>query len=411
MQKTPFAGLTALEPNESVYSDNSAFVERDRFEIDRELKIGVKTHRHDGKDGLAAPVHAPSGHVVGSGGSIPAGISLTLGLTFQDAQGGETILSPTQLVTTPSPVQAPTSQLTAVAEYTAGTLTVDTYTYAFTYLDSLGGETPLGPGVVVTRDPGFADAKIKLEGLKTGGTYPDASIVAARLYRARAGGEYVRLADVTANTFTDDGSVSPDCDSHPPSFNLNTTGGANQVVVTLGAAESQTADEVGRSFINLYCSQSGTFDESCLVGQYPTGSAGATTFITSLALLNAQPPDVNRSFGGADKVDPDTELLDWHWKRPVSGSALLDTEGAEEGDARVVLFDGSIWVFTEGEWKLASAGGGGGGSTAGAMGAVWCGEDLTKARPEFDVVTWITQGKGEEEPENMQVHDLLYALP
>jgi hypothetical protein len=364
MRKAPFSGITALDPNESIYSDNSAFVDRDRMEIDRELKIGVKTHRHDGRLGLAAPVHAPSGLVIGSGGSIPAGISLTLGLTYQDAQGGETLLGPTQLVTTPSPVQSPTTQLTAVADYTAGSLTVDTYTYAFTYLDGQGGETPLGAGVVVTRDPGFANARIKLEGLKPGGTHPDASIVAARVYRARAGGEYVHLADVTANAYFDDGSVSPDCDAHPPSFNLNTTGGTNQLVVTLGAVESQAPEEVERAFINLYCSQSGTFDESCLVGRYPTGSAAATAFVTSLSLLEGQPPDVNRSFGGADKIDPDTELLDWHWKRPVATAA--DLPAGEEGDARITLDTGVVWTYGGGEWREGTAGGGeGGGGSAG----------------------------------------------
>jgi hypothetical protein len=453
MRKAPFSGITALDPNESIYTDNSAFVDRDRMEIDRELKIGVKTHRHDAKKGLVAPAHAPSGLVIGSGGTIPGGLSLTLGLTFQDAQGGETLLGPTQLVTTPSPVQAPTTQLTAQADYTAGTLIVDTYTYAFTYLDSGGGETPLGPGVVITRDPGFANARIKIEGMKPGGTYPEASIVGTRLYRARAGGEYVRLADLTTNTFTDDGSASPDCDEHPPSFNLNTTGGTNQVAVKLGEAEAQDPDEVSRSFINLYCSQSGTFDESCLVGQYPTGSAGSTAFITTLALLDAQPPDVNRSFGGADKIDPDTELIEWHWKRPVATLADLpsEEEGSEEGDVRIVLESNSGYIFHEGEWQpwsgghtgilkvsteaefvedaeelkfvgsgaidvtVADAGSGVALVTIAepdAMGFVYCGEDLTKARPEgFPCVTWMTKALGESEPEHMAEHDILVALP
>lgn len=410
MQKAPFSGITALDPNESIYTDNSAFVSRDRFEIDRELKLGVKTHRHNALSGLSNPVSPPSGLVVGSGGSIPAGISLTLGVTYVDVDGGETLVGPTALVTTPSPVQAPTSELTAAVETTAGTLDVDTFTYAFTYVDGSGGETPLGPPVVVVRPPGFANAKIKLQGFAPGSEFPEPAIVAARLYRARAGGEYVFLAEVVTNTFTDDGSVSPDCDRHPPSFNLNTTGGANQIQVTLPENPVVGSGHVGSAFISLYCSQSGTFDESCLVGRYPTGSAGAKVFVTSLSLLDAQPPDVNRSFGGAAQIDPDTELLDWHWKRPVAGSGLLSPGGAVNGDARVVLEDGSIWVFTGGEWKLASAGGSG--PSEGVMGVVWCGADLTKPRPEgFDSVTWITQGKGEVEPEHMAVHDILYALP
>lgn len=352
MQKTPFAGLTVLEPNESLYSDNAAFIERDRFEIDRELKIGVKTHRHDALAGLHAPIHGPSGVVIGSGGSVPAGVALTLGLTFVDAQGGETLLGPTQLVTTPSPIQAPTTGLVGTPEYSAGSLGVDTYTYAITYRDENGGETPLGPPVVITRDPGYANATIVISNIKPGGEWPEPSIAAAILYRARAGGEYVRLAEVTTDAFADDGSVSPDCDIHPPSFNTNTTGGTNQIKVTLGSAEVAGSGEVERAAIRLYCSQSGIFDEDCLVGSYPTGSAGATTFIQSLALLAGQPPDLNRSFGGADKIDPDTELLDWHWKRPVSKVGELPVS-AEEGDVRAILSaEGpTFYVYLKGSWQ------------------------------------------------------------
>lgn len=359
MQKAPFSGITALDPNESLYTDNSAFVQRDRFEIDRELKLGVKTHRHNGLAGLANPVSAPSGLVIGSGGSIPAGLSLTLGVTYQDPDGGETLVGPTTLVTTPSPVQAPTTQLAAAIEYTAGILDVDTFTYAFTYVDGSGGETPLGPPTVVVRSPGFANARVKLSGQAPGGEFPDAAIVAARIYRARAGGEFVFLAEVGTGTFTDDGSVSPDCDRHPPNFNLNSTGGANQIEVTLPPNPPTGSGNVERAFINLYCSQSGTFDESCLVGRYPTGSAGASLFVTSLDLLDAQPPDVNRSFGGAAQIDPDTELLDWHWKRPVANEGALP-EDAEAGDARVALDTGTIWVYDGVIWKEAVGAGGSG---------------------------------------------------
>lgn len=409
MEKTPFAGITALGPNESIYSDNSAFIDRDRFEIDRELKLGVKTHRHTGLSGLTAPLVAPSGLVVASGGSIPGGLSLSLAISYLDLDGGETLASPSNLVTTPSPVQAPTVQLEADIEYVTGSLDVDTFTYAFTYVDSAGGETPLSPATVVPRQPGFAHAQVVISGQAPGG-WPDPSIVGARLYRARAGGEYVFLAEIDEEPFTDNGAVSPDCDRHPPSFNINTTGGANQITVTIPENPTPVEGEVELAFFNLYCSQSGSFDESCLVGRFPTGSAGGTIQVLSLDLLDGQPPDVNRSFGGVSPIDPDTELLDWHWKRPVATEGDLPVE-AEDGDTRVVLEDGSIWVFTELEWKLASAGGGGG-PTEGVMGVVWCGEDLTKARPAgFDSVTWVTQGKGEEEPENMAVHDLLYALP
>lgn len=376
MQKTPFSGLTVLEPGESIYADNSAFIDRDRYEIDRDLKIGAKTHRHDGGSGVPDPIVAPSGIVIGSGGNIPAGLNLSLGLTWEDAYGGETRLSQVNLVVTGSPLGSPSNAITAVADYTAGSLDTDTFTYAITYSDGEGGETPIGPSVIVTRDPGFANARIKLEGLNVG--MSEAGAAAWRLYRARSGGEYVLLATGTTATFTDDGTVSAQCDVHPPNFNTNTTGGKNQIKVTL---PSETA--AGEEFINLYCSQSGSFDESCLVGQYPTGSAGSNVFITSLELLDHQPPDVNRSYGGASKIDPDTELIDWHWKRPVATEGDLPTEGegTEEGDVRVSLADHSAFIFIEGAW-IAWVGGEGEGGGGGGIGVD--ATEMTTIEDSFD---------------------------
>jgi hypothetical protein len=410
MEKTPFAGLSVLEPDESIYADNSAFVSRDRIEIDRGIQIGVKTHRHDGTAGLSNPLVAPSGLVVGSGGTIPAGISLTLGYTLEDGQGGETQLSPTFLVTTPSPFDSPASAPVAVVDNTEGELDVDTFTYAVTWSDGEGGETPIGPSVTVNREPGFANSQVKLSGLNVG--MAEAGAPSWRLYRARAGGEFVLLATGSGSTFTDDGTTAAQCDVHPPTSNVNTTGGVNQlefIIPGSGAVGSAA------TWINLYASQAGDFAESCLLAQVPIGSAGATALFSSLELLDWQPPDVNRSYGGANKIDPDLELIDWHWKRPVQKVADLpdESEGTEEGDVRVVIEKGAAFIFTEGEWNQWQSGGKAEELLEDAgMGFVFAGEDLTTPRPEgFACVTWMTEGKGEEEPENMAEHDILISLP
>jgi hypothetical protein len=356
MEKTPFIGLTILEPDESIYADNSAFISRDRREIDRALHIGVKTHRHDGLPGLSNPAVAPSGLVIPSGGTIPAGISLTLGYTLEDAFGGETLISPSTLVTTPIPLDSPQTAPTAVLDTTAGTLDVDTFTYAVTWSDGEGGETPLGPSTTISRDPGFANARIKLSGLNVG--MAEAGAVEWRLYRARSGGTYVLLTTGTGATFNDDGSVAAQCDVNPPTFNVNTTGSINQLQFSI-----PTGSAIGQAtWINLYASQAGDFAESCLLAQVPVGSAGASLIFPSLELLDAQPPDVNRSYGGANKIDPDTELLEWPWLRPVAKFADLPAE-AEHGDVRLVLETDTAYEFNkDGEWKPMAGGGGGGGS-------------------------------------------------
>lgn len=360
MEKTTFAGLSVLGPDDSLTADNSAFITRDRWEIDRGLQIGINTHRHDAASGLSNPTPVPSGQVVASGGAIPAGISLTLGYTLEDGSGGETELSPTVLVTTPSPLNVPAAAPTAAVSYVAGELDADTFAYAVTWIDGEGGETPVGPSVTATRDTGFANAQVELSGLNAG--MVEAGAAAWRLYRARSGGEYVRLTEGTGAAYTDDGSVEPLCDAHPPTPNSNTTNDVSTLLFTLpgSAAIGQVS-----TWINLYASQAGDFAESCLLAQVPMGSAGHTLAFDSLDLLDAQPPDVNRSYDGAHQIDPDTELLDWHWKRPVSGSALLGS-GAQ-GDVRLTKDKGLLYAVLGSagakaapEWTAIGSGGVGG---------------------------------------------------
>jgi len=412
MEKTIFTGLTVLEPDESIYADNSAFISRDRREIDRGLHIGIKTHRHDGSSGLENPVVAPSGLVIGSGGTIPAGVSLTLGYTLEDAFGGETLVSPTVLVTTPLPFSSPQTAPTAVLDTTTGELDVDTFTYAVTWTDGEGGETPLGPSVTISRDPGFANAQIKLSGLDAGMTEAGAS--EWNLYRARSGGVYVLLTTGTGATFNDDGKTLAQCDVNPPTATTNTTGSINQLEFFIPGSGIAGSGIANATWINLYASQAGDFGESCLLAQVPVGSAGGSMVFPALELLDAQPPDVNRSYGGANKIDPDEELIDWHWKRPVKEVGDLPTEekGAEEGDVRVVEEERKAYQFHEGEWKTWVGGSGAGELLEGfGMGFIFVAEDLTKARPEgFACVTWMTKGEPGE-PEKMAEHDILIELP
>jgi len=411
MRKTTFSGLTVLGPQDSIYADGAAFTGRDRDEIDRGLKIGIKTHRHTGLPGLTDPNLPPSAAVLGSGGTIDSGLAITVGYTLEDLAGGETLLSPLAVVTTQVAMDVPLSSPEAEADYTGGSLLTDTYTYGVTFEDGAGGETPLGPTVLVTRDPGFANARIKLKGLSKG--MAEAGASGWRLFRARGGGVFALIAqgDESEDTFTDDGTISPNCDVHPPTDNLNNTNKINQLQVTLpsgGVIEDA-------AFINLYATTTGSFGEHSLLFRVPAASAGISEIFSALEFMDSQPPDVNRSYGGADKIDPDEELIDWHWKRPVAtfGDLPTEEEGAEEGDVRVVASEEKAYLFNEGEWKPWQGGGGSNELLEQAgMGFVFCGEDLTKPRPVgFACITWMTEGKGSEEPENMAEHDILVSLP
>lgn len=333
-RKTTFAGLMVLEPDESVVEDGGAFIGRDRDTIDRYLEIGAKTHRHTGLSGIGNPVGAPSAAVVNSGGTIPGDLALTIGYTSQDDQRGETLLSPTVAVSTPGPLDPPEDAPSAEMDYAAGSLTQDTYYYGETYVDSDGGETPLGPTTGVTREPGFPNAQVLLSGLATG--LATASAAAWRLYRARGGGDFAYLASGTADTYTDDGTISPVCDAQPPQDENNSTNSINSLLIDIPADVPE-----GTSFINVYLSESGDFSGGVFLEQFPVSSAGQSVLYRSIELQDAQPPDVSTSIGGANQIDPDTELLDWHWKRPVATRPDLPT--GLLGDVRLVESSGTFW--------------------------------------------------------------------
>ena len=320
MKKTPFSGLTILEPGEGLDTDNGAFIDRDRRTIDQFLQLGAKLHRHNGAAGLSNPLVPASAAVVASAGAIQSDLTISLGYTLEDAQGGETMLSPLAVVSTGSPMDIPPAAPSAAVDYTGGSLLVDTYYYAATWTDGEGGETPTGPTVSAERAPGFASGRVLLTNLSYG--MAAAGAVGWRLFRAKGGGTYDLLATggASEDEFVDDGSASPNCDIHPPTDAQNTTRRINTLLATLPTADGNMARATN---INLYGSISGEFSEASSLGQYPVASAGAVVPFSALNFTDAEPPDVNTSIGGAALIDPDTELLDWSWRRPVAASAAL----------------------------------------------------------------------------------------
>lgn len=338
MEKTPFAGLTILEPGEGLDSDNGAFIDRDRLTIDHFAKLGAKLHRHSGEAGLLNPTIPASGAVVASGGTIASDLTISLGYTVEDAQGGETMLSPLAVVSTGSQMDIPIAAPSAAVETTGGSLLVNQYYYAVTWTDGDGGETPAGPAVAAERAPGFASGRVKLTNLTYG--MAAAGAVGWRLFRAIGGGTYDLLTTggIGTDSFVDDGTTSVDCDTHPPTDSQNTTKKVNTLLVTLPKADANMSRATN---INLYGSLTGEFGEASSLGQYPVASAGATVAFSALNFNDATPPDVNLSIGGAALIDPDTELLDWHWKRPVTASGLLGS--GVVGDVRLVTGTGHLY--------------------------------------------------------------------
>lgn len=355
MQKTPFAGLTRLNPNESLSTDGFSFQDQNMALIDYFIELAL-THRHDGHAALADPIGAPSAVVETSGGSIGPDITLHIGFTLLDDKGGETLLSDTDVVSTEPPFDAPASAPIAEVEYGTGSILIGTYYYGITLLDAGGGESSMSPWAPIERLPGDANAQINLSGLTE--DFVATGAIAWRLYRSKPGSHFDLLAEGTADTYTDDGSTPVDCDVHPPSDFANTTNSANKVVVEVPVSEM--GDAVS---FKLYASLDGAFNGSCLVGTFDTGLAGTDLEILTLGFLRGSPPDVSTSKAGLSKIDPDTEILNWPWKREVA--TFTDLPAGDAGDVRLVLDEGKAYyvptggAVDENDWlPLTGAGGG-----------------------------------------------------
>jgi hypothetical protein len=366
MKKTTFAGITVLDPGEDLGIDNSAFTGRDREIIDRLLQVGAKLHRHNATMGLSVPTQPPSASIIASGGTIAPELTLSVGYTLEDSQGGETTISPVSVVTTGSPLSTPAAAPSAAIDYSDGSLLADTYYYGLTWVDGDGGETPLGGVAEVERAPGFASGQVNLTNLNFG--MGVAGAVGWHLYRAIGGGtfDYLASGGVVDSVFTDDGSHTLLCDVHPPLDADNSTRQVNTLQVTLPTADPNIS---AATLINLYVTTTGDFGQASLLASYPVASAGSSPTYADLDLQDRMPPDVNLSIGGANQIDPDTEILDWHWKRPVGASGELGSGSL--GDVRLVKSTGDLYgvlsplasAASPAQWtRLASAGGGGGGS-------------------------------------------------
>lgn len=379
MERTQFAGITQLDAGEPLSQDNFSFQSESPAIVDHFARLGAVAHRHDAHPALADPAGPLAAAADGTGGTILAGLDIEVRYTLVDVDNGETAASSGVVVTTPGGLDSPGAP-TASADYAGGELLAGHYYYGVTIADGLGGETELSPVATAYIEPGHASGQVILTGL--------AAIAAAaggdswRLWRRAGGGPWALLETGSLATITDDGTFCADASLSPPRF-ASTAAGTGQLRVTLptGLSSAVTA-------IRVYASEDGTFSDPSLLGEYGLADQGVEETYTSLTFLPGRPPTTSRSVGGAHQIDPDTELLDWHWKRPVDTSTSLGSGAV--GDVRLALDDNQLWSAPEGatdhtEWEM--LGGGGGAQATQAFftssASVASGAAITGTVPEF----------------------------
>lgn len=340
MKKTPFAGISQLEPGDNP-SETADFFEQDRATIDHFLEVGAVTHHHDAHAALANPAAAPSGSVIPDGGAIPADLGIYLGYTLLDADGGETTISPLLTLATPPAYDAPETPLRATVTYNSGAVLADTYYYAITLVDGMGGETVLGPVLSVDRAPGPQFASITIDGLDD--DFGVASAVGWRLYKSRAGQDFGFFASGSGDRFVDQGQGCVDCGQPPPSVNRTNRTNTLQMYVpgSAGAGSAMGGVGSGTARFRLYASLDGSFDGAALMGDFPSSSAGTVMNFPAISLLDGHPPDVPTTSRGASRINADTDLTNYFWRTPVANSGALPA-GAR-GDVRVAMDSGVMY--------------------------------------------------------------------
>ncbi len=303
MSRTAFAGLEQLAPGAPLSTDGYAFQDTDRAIIDRLLRLGAVTHRHDGHAALANPNLAPTLTTADSGGSIPAGQLIYVTYTLTDADGGESLgVAPASIVT-PGGFGTPSAAPGAAISYAAGTLLAGNFSYGITVTDGLGGETALGPTVEAIVNAGFPNAEVTLSGLVAAMDSASGGAVGAswRLWRSQGGGPRYLIGTGTADTFTDNG-VAGDCTVSPPL--VGTTHGANTISVTVPGGQP-----VGVVNFSIYVTLDGSFTSPALLGTYPAADLGVAQTFTAITPSRGAPPVSSTCFPGANPVDAVTQLV------------------------------------------------------------------------------------------------------
>ncbi len=342
--QTPFVGYEVLGPDDPLSSDGYRFQQINPLLADRMGRLGAETHRHDAHVAMANPTSAATTATTTGTGSFPSDQTVHVGYTLTDPDGGETLLSPVADVAMPAGYSTPGAPTLAL-DHAAGTLLAANVSYAVTVRDGRGGETELSAASAVVIPPGFANSEVTLSALNTllaaaSGSDPSATWAA---WRQIGGGPWYLIGTGTGATLVDNG-IAGDCTVTPPA--VSTTTGTNSLLVSVAAAGQPPA----AVNFSIYAALDPSFTDPCLMGTYPVSDFGVVKTYVGYLPLAGSPPPVSTCYGGANKIDPDTDILNWTWKRTVADFASLPSVGNTAGDARVTLDAFAIYIWNGSAW-------------------------------------------------------------
>lgn len=230
MSRTARFRLKKLGPNERISDDGFEFSNGNIDRIDQLLEYAVELHEHTGELVSTETPSAPPNLLLDTGGGFEAGERFFYKITIVDDDGHEGEASSATYVDMPSPVQEPQSPTPSLITG-SGTLAPGQYFYTVSaYKDATTLETRAPGSCAITITGVGTDNSVLL----TLPSLPQGADGFNIYRRAPNGTMFQHLASTSDPTYTDDGSVHPDCDRTVPAS--NSTNNDNAVVVSYPGA-------------------------------------------------------------------------------------------------------------------------------------------------------------------------------
>lgn len=293
--------LEKLQAGESFSANSYQFTTSDRDTIDTILSIGAEGHHHTGISALATTVSSPPTLVLGSAGSLPAGVNAYYKVSLVDPNGLETAASPEAFIAMPPAVVSP-GAATVAPGGGFGTLTHGLYYYALSAYTTIStSETLVGPLAFINLATSN-DIQLTFPSLPAGAD-------GFNIYRQSPGETtqfFLASVDMTVMSpptgYYDNGGSSENCDRRIPT--INNTESSNSVEVTLPVA----LPALGWTWKIYRTLASNNYSNSLLHNVIETTVEFGTIVVTSyidigLSTTSGQPSNVSRIIGSPSKVD------------------------------------------------------------------------------------------------------------
>lgn len=371
---TTYFGLTAVR-NEVPSANDWAATYWNWIIADEILYESAVNHKHDGASALASPTGTLSLSTAASGGTILAGVTYYVCVSYLDGYSKETGKSDYATITTPAAISAP-----SVPTYTAsvdlvaapGGLTGGSYWYKIAYKKG-GGETTCSEPVYAEVPTGLAySVEIHFTSLAVAANGADTIVVYRKIGTT---GSWNKLADVVATSrdyYIDDNTGIPTCDVGPKT--TNTTNSFNTITIDWSALDWENASD-----IKVYATTSNdgaatpgpswVTESSQIVISLDSVATPVTSYTwTGTSRTAGRAPVISSCYPHPSKINLVSEVTgslpwanlpsDFTWLQPVENYAALGT-GTTNGEVKLTLDNNALYAWDDdtSAWVQVSGGG------------------------------------------------------